>query len=803
MKSITYQHKQAWASLKKKPGFIVTILVTMGITLGALLCIATLNYLLLAKPLPYPDQNKLYVGQHLLQDPAKEVKARAYTYPGLVYMYQKQTSFSKSTIVSYEQGVVTSLNSQPTVDTSATTPEMFELMNIQMSKGRGFSETEGLNAYNPVAVLSYKGWLQYFDGRQDILEQKLTISGVSYRIIGVTSKSFTEPQLLKTGRETAVWLPWDYNQTSEAVRKYWGDVSSSLFFIGKLKDGEQLRMATQVLTDLVDVRWQQEGIATGWSIRIDLIQMKEVILGESKTMALLLLGGVLGLVLIAIANISNLFMSRTVEQQGSMSIHAALGAKKSDLFNAMFAETLQLMVMSVIIGLIIASAGFYVLQTYLIDVLPRANELSVNVFTLGVAVLVALLLAWFFAKLSANLINYRQLKKDLQGSGKGTGVQVSKTKRQWLIGSQVALATVLVIANLSLFNKAMETITTPKGFELAGISQLSISTATSMPINSAQSRAVMQEIIDSLASQPQVKKISQGKSPVSGYDIWAMKEISTNERLTPLGKRIDSNYFEMIGQPLVEGRNLTADDIKGGASVMVVNEAFAKSFNKGSPVLGMKVTRGSDSVIEVVGVVKGINLPNESDQTPRVYMPERISSYHLMIQFKNENLVFTRARIAQIVSNVDSRFNIFRYEDLKSLHTKLMFAEITAAVTTSSITLLVLFLAGVGLYGILSYNIQLRQVEIATRMAIGAKQKHLYSLVIKDSSASIGWGFVGSFVIFVVLFLGFGDAVSVYINIGLLSVVPLALGMIVLLALFACSWPLRRIIKRPVILSLQ
>ena len=110
-----------------------------------------------------------------------------------------------------------------------------------------------------------------------------------------------------------------------------------------------------------------------------------------------------------------LFMARTVEQQGNMSIHAALGANKKNLFKAMFSETLQLMGMSVLIGLVVASVGFFALQSYLADVLPRANELSINVFTLVVAVLIALLLAWFFAKLSANLINYRQLQRDLQG----------------------------------------------------------------------------------------------------------------------------------------------------------------------------------------------------------------------------------------------------------------------------------------------------------------------------------------------------------------------------------------------------
>ena len=272
-------------------------------------------------------------------------------------------------------------------------------------------------------------------------------------------------------------------------------------------------------------------------------------------------------------------------------------------------------------------------------------------------------------------------------------MQVSKFKRQLLIDSQVALACVLVIANLSLFNKALETINAPKGFELDNISQLVVSTSSSTPTNEQQAKAVMIQIMESLMDQPQVKSVSQGKSPVSGFDVWGMEEVSSNERFTPLGKRIDSSYFDMIGQPLIEGRNISEDDIKGGANVMVVNQAFAKSLGKGASVIGMKISRVGFDLIEIVGVVRGINLPNQADLTERVYMPQWRSNYHLMIQFKNENLVFDRARVAQVVSRVDSRFNVFRYDDLHALHTKLMFAQITAAVSTSIITVLVSLLA--------------------------------------------------------------------------------------------------------------
>ena len=101
MRKLILRHKQAWASLKKKPGFVLTVLMTMGITLGALLCAVTLNYLLLVEPLPYPEQDRLFVAQHKLIGAEKETKGVAYTYPGLVHLYKSKEAFEKAAIMAY------------------------------------------------------------------------------------------------------------------------------------------------------------------------------------------------------------------------------------------------------------------------------------------------------------------------------------------------------------------------------------------------------------------------------------------------------------------------------------------------------------------------------------------------------------------------------------------------------------------------------------------------------------------------------------------------------------------------------
>ncbi|MBA6301804.1 ABC transporter permease [Colwellia sp. MB02u-14] len=333
MNLFTYQLKQAFLSLKKKPGFVFSVVSTMGITLGALLCVLTLAYLLLIEPLPYPEQDRLFVAEHQIVGEEKEDQGKSFSYPGLVDLYKSKAAFEQAAMMTYGQGVIISHNSQPLVNTAYVTSELHQVLASPMALGRMFESSEAINTNNPVAMLSYHTWQHNFNGSADILEQKINLSGVSYRIVGVLAKHFVEPALSEIGRETQVWLPWDYNQEGEWRRQNFGEVSDNLMFIGLLKIGVNSLQAQQLLTPLVNERWQ-EGVADddffkGWSVDIRVRPVKDVMLGQSESIAVILLAGVIFLVLIACANISNLFMSRTVEKQRQMAINPQLAPLKN------------------------------------------------------------------------------------------------------------------------------------------------------------------------------------------------------------------------------------------------------------------------------------------------------------------------------------------------------------------------------------------------------------------------------------------------------------------------------------------
>jgi len=290
MNSLFYQIKQAWLSLKQKPGFVFSVVTTMGITLGALLCVLTLAYVMLVKPLPYPDQDRLYRVEHQLISNENKIDGRSFTYPNLMHLFKNQTTFSESALSYFDAVVLTSIADEPMVAISYVTPMWFEIFATKMALGRTFDSTEKVDTYNPVAIISYQTWQKEYAGLENILEEKIEFGGKSYRIIGVTAENNIELPLAGPGYKTQIYVPWDFNPFSEDQRLSWGDDDGGLTFIGKLKPELVANFSSvqvkQTLTNLVNDNLQNQvadrAFFKGWSIRLEVSSLKSFIVADGE-----------------------------------------------------------------------------------------------------------------------------------------------------------------------------------------------------------------------------------------------------------------------------------------------------------------------------------------------------------------------------------------------------------------------------------------------------------------------------------------------------------------------------------------
>ncbi|MDP4489765.1 ABC transporter permease [Pseudoalteromonas piscicida] len=805
-----YLLKQAWEGLRESKGFLVAIVTTLGITLGALLCILTLAYVVILKPLPYPEQQKLFMVESVVVDKNRGKLANAYEYPSLIRLFDNQTVFSDTALVSFESGIVGSLPSQPSVTNAFVTPGWFSLLGVNsMTMGRVFEDTEKKDSYNAAAILSYELWQREFNGDSDILGQAITVDNTDYRVVGVLGKDFIEPGIRGVGEKTDVFLSWDYNRENQSdMRESFGSFARNLRFMGKLDSDLSISQVEQTLTGPFNSHWQENVTEISglkdWSVKIELKPLKDVVLGDSKQTITLLLAGVVSLVLIAIANIANLFMSRTVEQQRELAIKAAVGASKRQIFQSLLTQSGLVVGVSVIVGVVIASLGFWFLQQYLAQSLPRVDELSINAFTLCSAFLVIVMLGGLFARISSGMINYSALNMTLQSSGKGTGIQVSQTVRQLLIISQVSLVILLVFISMVLLKDSLKVINQPLGFSTESVSTLTVKVNSANSLSEEERKSLMMELKKELLALPQVEDVSQSVLPLRGS---RRITVGTDEEELSLveTKYIDDNYFQLIDQPLIEGDYFSEADFQDENKVIIINDVYANQLRANGSAQGSVIGTKLFTVVEwrtVIGVVKSAKMSTDSDVPVRAYIPSEESTPQFLIKLKPQQSL-SREVIANTLQNVNRQFFVSVLEPLNAQRDRMLFSQYITAITSAVLAALTFFLAAIGLHGILSYTIQMRRFELGTRLAIGAKRGDIVSLIIKDNAISVIIGFVISVIAMLGLYLGFSDALTEYVNSQLFLVFFGTILLISIMVLFACYWPLRSIINNRPFRSLR
>jgi predicted permease len=813
MNLFIYQLKQALFTLKQKPGFVFSIVSTMGITLGDLLCVLTLAYVMLLKPLPYPEQDKLYWVEHGLADNFGEMRASSFSYPGMMHFYEKQDVFSESALMCFGESLLASDPAQPLVNTAFVTPELFSLLATPIALGRAFEQSEGKGSNNPVALISYDTWQIDYNGSQDVLTQKVIINEVSFNIVGVVAEDFVEPEIYMPGRKTQYWLPWDYNFKAKMYSDAWGNVLHELAFIGKLKQGFSQSQAEQKVSPFLNDLWQ-ENVASmafykDWTVSLKLKTFKSIIIGDNEQRMVLLLAAVLGLLVIAFANISNLFIARVIELQRTLAINAAIGASKRQIFKSFYAESLVLMFASLMLSLVITSFGFGVLQYYLAEFLPRVNELAINTFTLSTALFCLIVFAYIFAKLSSNIINYRQLNSSLQSSGKGAGIQVSKKVRQTLIISQVAVTTLLVFANLSLFNQSTSIINTPMKYNVEQVYTLDLSRSSLLKWDSDEVLSLLKEIENALLQLPEVNEISQSNSPMNSntanFTLFGQEKTFRAELQDESGH----HSIQLLEQSLLAGDWFSEEDIQTGRKVFVVNDVFAKQLAPSGNVVGLKIAmeneidRENNAVMRtIIGVVAGVNLPNKSVAPSQAYWPIWKGSDNFLIKV-NPQQNLSREQVVNTVKLITNKFTLSSLQRLTDVQANMLFTQYTTAITSGVLATFTFLLAAIGLYGILSYSTQIRRFEIATHLAIGAKRKDMIRLIFLDNVKPLIVGISLSGLLLLALYFKFNELLISYLSIDLIPPLILTLALISLTSFFACYFPLRQYINNPVVHSLK
>lgn len=805
-----YQLKQAALNLKQKPTFVLSVVASLGLALGVLLTVLTLVYAMLVKPLPYPNQDALYQIELQQFDSSGKHNVSGFNYPSLIDFYQQQGIFSNAALVDYGVSTMVSHDDEPLINASYITPEWFDLLGATMAKGRYFSKEEGLNSHAEVAVISFATWQQLFAGKEDILGTTISTRNKHFKVVGVLSERFVEPALKEVGYQSDVFLPWDANPSSKRQRETWWSRAHYRSIIGTLDNSINQHQAEEKSSSYINTKWREQvadaDYFKGWHVETKLHSFADKIIGDTKRAVYLLLASVVFLVAVALMNITNLLLSRLAESHYTLSIHASLGAKPNAIFKLLFIDNTILTALSLFVAIAVSYFGCALLQQHLASILPRLDELDIGGFTLIAATVIGLLVALLFSFIGTRSLNYKSLNQGLITSGKGSTAQVSQITRKALMISQIAIATVLIFSASTIGLRAYQQVTYDDGMHADSLLSLQLLMYADNLPSFAERDVLLNQLKQSLEELPQVEKVSRASSPLTfSPNSWSLLELDSLKRVTPIGRNIDSNYFAMSGQRLLEGELFTETMVKDKVQQLIINQQLAEMLAPNGSALGKRLSFGtdanSDQFFVVTGVVSNLKIPGETSVLPWVYRPLN-DAYNMTIRLKDGQSLNKQTLVSTLAS-VSPIFKIFKFEKVAALKQQRLFAFQLALVVTLAITFISVLLTFIGLYGILSYVGQMRRSEIATHLAIGAKGKDIIRLIISDNVMVIGFGICLGLLILLGIMIVFNTSVLQYLTAALIANLISTLAIVTVISLLACYIPIRKYITRPVMTSLR
>lgn len=797
MSIIKEEFKLAASSLLRLPGFSLTVITTLAVTLAALAVVLNINYLVLTKPLPYPNADKL-----LVTDQSETINGETqYGFQILsaqYHIYRDEQYIDQMALLSLFGAKLRDLPNTPYLDGVRVTPEYFTMLDVPMHLGRAFNQQETINDKHRVVVLSFGAWQTHFGGDPQVIGSYTTLGNNKYQIIGVTASHFNAPEIFGNFPMDA-WFSFD----QEISRlNNWGSISGGVNGIAILKDGVSIDQANSALGEQINHLYQsRDDVAANTSIGARFVPIKQKIVADSGEMALLLLAGVITLLFIAVTNICNLFLSRAVQKKRIMAIQAALGAKTQHIYLGMFSEALLLCLFACVFGLLIAGWSMVWLASDLQYMFPRMHNMKLDPVTVSASFFVSIIISVVMARLASHQVSFKQLNQTLQRSGKGTGAQISSLTRNILIALQVGFATALLMGATTVLSPAINKLFKEVGFDATNVSYLRVDTGD---LNEGYSD-VAQQLKSQFKTMPQIENVSFTMvSPLQmGWENYLYDHNNEMLGIISVGF-VDENNFDLLGIPMLEGRTFSRfQDAQNVPQEIIISKALAERLFKSESAIGQTLQAAPNEPLTVVGVVGNIYvLDSNRDRyfEERYYLPFEAGS-RLAMTIKHTGQL-SKVQLIEVLKGVNPRLSVSYYQTLEHMLTVRLRAPKLVAILTISLIALALILAAAGIYGVLSYSVQMRRYELGIHLSLGAHTGHVIRMVLMQSMKPVLLGILIGSVLSYIGYLVGTRFLSMHIT-GEITVLLFAIPIIVGISTLACYLPVRSVVRADPLKSLR
>jgi predicted permease len=606
--------------LRKSPGFTVIAVLTLALGIGANTAIFSVVNAVLLKPLPYPDANRVVM--MFLQDPSLGLARDDMGNADFLAMDEQQQSFeSVAAYKSSDNGFTLTGNGEPQeIPGGQVTAHFFDVFGVKPMLGRTFSPGDDRVGQPLTVVVSNRFWREHLQSDPQAVGGSITIDQQNFTVVGVMPATFHFGD-----RGTDELWPIMQMETPHQRPPYF------LTVFGRLKPGVPLAMASADATRIAESVTRQYTLSNIHSATV--VPMKQVVIGDSLTPLLILLGAVALVLLIAIVNVANLQVSRAATRQKEMAIRTAMGAGRLRLVRQLLTESVLLGGIGGVVGLALAYGGVKAIVVLGADLLPRMDEVAVDWHVLVFATAVTLLSSILFGLAPAMRTRATKLDESLKETGRGGGESAgSRLLHDALVVVEFSLAAVLLIAAGLLIGSLMRLEAVSPGFQPEHILTMRVDLPPVHYTKASQTTAFYRQLLEKTENIPGVQSAAVAMSlppnllevsnpfHMEGQPYTPGKSATLAEEIP-----ISEDYFRTLGVPLIAGRFFTDEDREAGHNSLVINQAMAQRYFGGNAV-GKRVQTGDadpkstwETIVGVVGNVKYEGL-GEKDQ-PTMYVP--------------------------------------------------------------------------------------------------------------------------------------------------------------------------------------
>ena len=745
MHTILQDLRYALRQMRRSIAVTALALAALTIGIGANTTIFSVVYGVLLRPFAYPNSDRLVV--ILERQPKMDVSV---AYPDYMDLRDRPQSFESLTAALRSSYNLTGSGEAERIVARQVSAKFFSTFGAPIAIGRDFNNEDDQEHAAPTTILSYSFWQRQFGGSPDILGKSITLSGQPFTVIGVA------PAWFKYGDGIQLFTPLSLGKPRTGRGSHAGIV-----MIGRLKPGVSLQQAREEMNRLyhdVDVEHPNDGMP-GRLARVD--PLLNLFVGDVQTPLWIMFAAVGFMLLIACSNVATLLLARASARRREMAVRNALGASRGRIFRQLLTESVLLSFVGGALGILLAIEGIGLLRSARPSSLPRIEDISLHPWVLAFTAGVSVLCGIIFGLLPALHASKTTMSDMLNSSSRG-GTQKMGISRSALVATEFALALVLLVGAGLTIKSFVRLLSVDIGFDPRNLMtfQLSLSPAK---YNGLPALATLDQLTAEVASIPGVQHVahSWGAPLVNSVSqsFWRYEDNMHDQGAMHDAAMIMTtpDYLATMQVKLLRGRFISDQDHPTSVKIVVVDQELARTVFGGTDPIGKRLKYGSDEnpeVLEIVGVVAhvkqyGLDEANAIrmqfytplQQAPVEYLGGALRNITLLVRTPNDPASVSRA-VREKMAKIDPGqplYNIRTYAEVVSAQTEVQRFTMSLLAAFAAVAL---FLAMIGIYGVLSYTVQQRTREIGIRMALGASATRVLKMIVAHAVRVVAIGLV-------------------------------------------------------------